>query len=294
MRRIRRYNSAVIVAAILIATAILGLPTIWDWLQARPAADLDSNGATLRNAALAIAAAVALPLALWRGLVADRQAGAARRQAETAQHGLLNERYQKGADMLGSAVLSVRLGGIYALRSLAEEHPQQYGVQILRLFCAFARHPTEDSTLGSRMPSGAQGNTSENVPPIEARADTQAVMKAIGAHDKLGLVLEAELLDLHGADLRAVLLKGANLSGAVLIDADLSSALLAFANLSGAYLYDANLSGAQLEGAEGLTQLQLDHARADPSCPPDWTCHTWDAETGEPLVWRGKPLKRED
>ena len=44
--------------------------------------------------------------------------------------------------MLGSEVLSVRLGGIYALQRLAEEWPDQYHIQIMRLFCAFVRLPT--------------------------------------------------------------------------------------------------------------------------------------------------------
>ena len=44
--------------------------------------------------------------------------------------------------MLGNDVLSVRLMGgirIIALQRLAEEHPEQYHVQIMRLFCALAR-----------------------------------------------------------------------------------------------------------------------------------------------------------
>ena len=93
----------------------------------------------------------ALPLAIWRGLVADRQASAsqqqaseAQRQAETAQGVLLNERYQTGAEMLGNETLSVRLGGIYALQRLAEEYPHQYHLQVMRLFCAFVRNPTAD------------------------------------------------------------------------------------------------------------------------------------------------------
>ena len=55
---------------------------------------------------------IALPLALWRGHVAEQQANA-------AQQSLRNERYQKGAEMLGSEVLSVRLGGIYGLQQFS-------------------------------------------------------------------------------------------------------------------------------------------------------------------------------
>ena len=85
-----------------------------DWLS-----NVESWSAIIRNIVLAAAAAIALPLAVWRSIVASRQADAAQSQADmaqcqskTAQRGLLNERYQKGAGMIGSEVLSVRLGGI--------------------------------------------------------------------------------------------------------------------------------------------------------------------------------------
>ena len=102
----------------------------WEWLSGG-----ESGSTTIRNIALVAAGLIALPLAIWRGVVANRQ-------ANTAQQGLLNERYQKGAEMLGNGVLSVRLGGIYALQRLAEESPGQYHIQIMRLFCAFVRSPT--------------------------------------------------------------------------------------------------------------------------------------------------------
>ena len=105
------------------------------WVQPNTGESLSS---TIRNIGLTSAAAIALPLAFWRSTTADsqsdtalkqsatalsladaalRQADAALRQADTTSQGLLNERYQKGAEMLGSSVLPVRLGGIYALRA---------------------------------------------------------------------------------------------------------------------------------------------------------------------------------
>ena len=108
----------------------------WDWLS-----EGASTSEVIRNVGLLVAGLVAFPLAIWRALVADRQASAAQRQTATAQQGLLNERFQKGADMLGSDNLSVRLGGIYALQSLALEYPEQYYVQCMRLLCAFVRNP---------------------------------------------------------------------------------------------------------------------------------------------------------
>ena len=84
----------------------------WDWLRE------DTVSAAIRNnVGLVMVATIALPLAVWRGVVADKQSTA-------AQEGLRNERYQKGAEMLGSEILSVRMAGIYALQRLAEEDPR--------------------------------------------------------------------------------------------------------------------------------------------------------------------------
>ena len=97
-------------------------------------------GTTARNVGLMIGGAVALVFAVWRSWVAHKQ-------ADTARQGLLNERYQKGAEMLGNNVLSVRLGGIYALERLAAEHPEQYHVQIMKLLCAFVRYRRRTKTI---------------------------------------------------------------------------------------------------------------------------------------------------
>lgn len=126
-----------------------------------------------------------------------------------------------------------------------------------------------------------------------------------------------------GAKMRGVILSGADLSGAslsfvdladsCLMDADLSNARLSNADLTGSELHDAKLaeailSEAVLSGTDfsgsflfglavsprrpvvGLTQKQLDTARADPSNPPKLD-GVLDAITGEQLVWRGRPIK---
>ena len=90
------------IATVAIVMVVL-LIMFWEWLNGG-----ESASTTIRNIALVAAGLIALLLAIWRAVVAELQ-------ANTAQQGLLNERYQKGAEMLGSDVLSVRLGGIYAL-----------------------------------------------------------------------------------------------------------------------------------------------------------------------------------
>ena len=305
------------VAVVMIEVLLVIL--LWDWLSGD-----ESGSATIRNIGLVLAGSLAIPLAIWRAVVADRQASSTQHQTAIAQQGLLNERYQKAAEMLGSEVLSVRMGGIYALQRLAEEHPTQYHVQVIRLLCAFVRNPTKDTGIEFH----TEGDEEQDEQTL--RADVQDIMQAIGSRNLACISLERGeefKLYLRGADMghlqvRAARLSGAwltkaNLSGAVLPHADLSSARLRQANLSAAQfrhadlsdakfwgadlsraiLYDANLSGADLCGVDanspvykepvhGLTQAQLDEARADSDNPPKLD-GVLDAKTGKQLIWRG-------
>ena len=309
-----------------------------------------------------LAGLIAIPLTLWRVVVAERQ-------ADVAQQGLLQDRYQKGAEMLGNTVLSVRLGGIYALVSLARQHPDLYRSQVMCLLCAFVRHPATDenaqdaATPGRRYP--------------RLREDVQAAVTAVTVRGDNGLRRESssDRIDLRGAYLQGAGLDSANLSGAELENADMTGASCSAANLhdarvtsarlhrahilgadltgacflgsdlsyvvaqrasfSGADLSGANLSHAQLQRADlsranisiadltaaslrdanlsgasfgkgtrvaasdppvsetvitRVTQAQFDEARAEPDNPPKVDPAVVDAETGAPLVWRGKVL----
>ena len=198
-RLVNRCNITVaVVFCVVIAGVVLSI-VFWEWLGAG-----ESASSTIRNVGLVGAGLIALPLAFWRSIVADRQ-------SKTAQQSLLNERCQRGAEMLGNGVLSVRLGGIYALQSLAKERPEQYHLQIMRLFCAFARQPTKDSGLESEQVEIEPGTL------LGLRQDIEAIILAIGSRPKSGIELERKedfRLDLRGAVLPRV----------QFLDLDLSSA----------------------------------------------------------------------
>ena len=259
----------------------------------------ESNGTAIRNLVLVMAAIAALPLAIWRSKVAERQ-------SETAQRGLLNERYQKGAEMLGSKELSVRLGGIYALERLAREYSGDYHTQIMRLFCAFVRNPTarvgkasEPINGGSSTPTAElnrDGSEEGNARPVRLREDVRAVMTAVGMRN--GSQIETEKkekyrLDLFNADLKGLCLYRADLRRVDMGGADLSGAqLMEDTNLSETFLLGVNLSEAFLDGTDlrncqGLIQKELDHAIAKPDNPPHLE-GALDAKTGEPLLWRSR------
>jgi hypothetical protein len=158
---------------------------------------------------------------------------------------------------LGSNVLVVRLGGIYALEGVMNSS-DQYHQAVLEALTAFVRE-------------NAKGNTTWVVP-----TDIQAALTVIGRRsayvgDIINLVdanlTEAELTganltfaDLRSANLTAVDLTGANLIHASLARAKLKGAYLGDANLTNADLTSADLTNANLTSAEGLDQKQLDDA----------------------------------
>ena len=261
----------------------------WEWLGGVSECR-ETRSTTIRNIGLLVGGGIAIWVAYWRSVISQR--------------GLLNERYQKGAEMLGSPVLSVRLGGIYALQRLAEDDPKQYHVQIVRLFSAFARDPTKKG--GDEIALGDSGGQLDIKQSCE---DVQEAVRAIGNRSATDIKFEekeAHLINLTRANLTRANLTAANLTGVFLAAANLTGVSLAIANLTGAHLKDAhlrgaildhtnligaNLTGADLYRAKGLTQDQLNLACADPDNPPklDGAC---DAETGAPLKWRGPPCRK--
>ena len=318
-----RNRRIIIVGAAAVLILLFGALWVyrnWGWL-AMVTPSMESGSTTIRNIGLMIGGLFAVGFAIWRGVVANRQAKASQHQAEISQRGLLNERYQKGAEMLGSAVLSVRLGGIYALQHLAEDVPEQYHVQIMRLLCAFVRHSTGDKDRDDNArPTGTEREP--NIKDYQVREDVQAAMTAIGDRSDGDIGLEKKEKfspDLSGAYLPFVYLFEANLTDVVLIDAkfypanltvqeqdkskntflfacaylvgaNLSNAFLTGADLTRAHLSGANLTGTNLTGAKGLIQEQLNQACADPGNPPNLS-NLRDAEADVLLEWRGKSLE---
>ena len=195
----------------VLATEILLVVVLWDSL-----AGDESGSATIRNVGLVIAGSLAIPLAVWRAVVADKQASSAQRQTAVAQQGLLNERYQKAAEMLGSDVLSVRIGGVHSLRDLAIEQPTQYHVRVMRLLCAFARNPVKGGTEPGEL---ATTRMYSDVAFLMLREDLQAVMDVIRGRSNAEVHLEEReefRLQLQYADLRGATLHGADLRRAIL------------------------------------------------------------------------------
>ena len=312
-----------------------GTFVIWSWLQDGPSASSESNSTTIRNISLVVGGVAAFVFTMWRTVVAERQSDAAQRQseaalqqAETAHQSLLNERFQRSAEMLGSNDLSVRIGGIYALKQLAKDSPERFHVEIMRVFTAFVRLPTVDQGIEIV----TEGDVGQDDQMRRVRADVEAVMQAIGYRSSKGIALEQNEkpsvlylrdavlnhlevdhanfssgwltnVDLSDAKLPHAILSGArlrlaNLKGANLTQANLSGAKLWGADMEEAVLSDANLSGADFRGRGSRSRRPTGPARGltkkqldeafADSRDPPKLDGVIDAQTGEPLVWHGR------
>ena len=250
----------------------------WDWLYGKVwiwlSKDEIDPARTLRDVVLALAAPIGIMLAVWRSRIAEA--------------GLLHERYQRNAEMLGNPdFCSVRLGGIHALANLANEHRSTYHPQTMQLFAALVVERTNaDSELKRIEPSPdslAGGNTERSNAP-EADEDIHEfdqIMRASWSEgsdipDLTEDVREAMRL-IAGRDRRQVALerrKGLqlNLSGAVLVRlvlldpiANLSNIDFSDANLSRAQLWQARFSGTILAGARliGASLMKANLCKVD-------------------------------
>lgn len=215
---------AVAVGALL-AVVVFVCIRWWGWLS-----DSQSNSATIRDLGLLVVVPVTLGLAFWRNTIA-------RRQAETARGGLLNERFQKGAEMLAGKTTLVRIGGVHALHQIAQENPEAYARQVARLLAAFVRHP--DSEDERRSATEAAGD--------DVVAAVEAICMCRARNPGMHLALEFK-----GANLRQAAFFAISLDGADFSEADLSEAQFDEVDLSGATLEGATLIGAQLTGPEPI------------------------------------------
>ena len=307
-KRILQPDSSALWIFVLLAATALATYFVyceWGWLRENGIKGdaLESHSTTIRNIAFPFGGLLGILLAIWRSLVAKRQADAAREhanaaiaqsqiaitQTEIAQEGLRNERYQKGADMLGSRSMATRIGGIHALDKLAQEYPDEYHILIMKLLCAFIRHCPDVNPKGE-----APREIQEALDVIAYRSEGQLNLEGAGRIlDFQGAYLKGITLG-SGANLAKANMSGADLSNTRLYGIDLTGAIMIGTNLSGAELHDVRLTKASLSDATltstrftrvlGLTQKQLDAAKASKDEPPT-IVETFDDETGKELVW---------
>ena len=221
LRRVRRLRwsgrtVAILVAVIVIATVVL---TRKYWAELTD--DMGELSATLRNIGILCGGAIAIVLTMWRSSISDQQTKVSQQEVSVSEQSLLNQRYERGVEMLGSDVLVVRIGGIYALANLAREHPEQYHIQVIECLCGFVRHPTPSETD----PVVGLNDDDPTVRP-NTRGDIQAAMNALCNRSAEGIAIERSQnfrLDLAGAYLSGLSAAGFDLSFVDLPGANLST-----------------------------------------------------------------------
>jgi hypothetical protein len=134
------------------------------------------------------------------------------------------ERYTKAIEQLGSSLLDIRVGGIYALERIARDSPRDHPA-VIEVLTAFVREHS-----GKPWPPRADNEPVPLAAP-RMRLDVQAALTVIVRRDPKH---DFRPVDLHTASLVYADLICADLTGA-----DLAGARLARAKLMGAELVEA-------------------------------------------------------
>jgi uncharacterized protein YjbI with pentapeptide repeats len=211
-----------------------------------------------------------------RGVELTEQAQ--QRTFELTEQGQVTDRYTRAIEQLGSEMLDVRIGGIYALERIARDSARDHPT-VMEVLAAFIREHSRE-----QWPE-PDAETHERT----TRPDVQAAITVIGRRDpnrdrgqinlaRVNLtgadIRKADLArtTFYQADLTGVVLLGANVPGAVFYQADLTGVVLLGANVPGAVFYqadltrsifvDANLTGANLRS---VTLIDAHLGGADPT-----------------------------
>jgi hypothetical protein len=245
----------------------------------------------------------ALALVAWKNFKVLEKGQ--RENLELSQQGQRSDRFTRAIDQLGkteggSPSIEIRLGGIYALNQLAEQHPKDYRSIVINVLSAYLRENskrpaprallrqfrTEFPELGryasllaisrsigrlKETDVGRYETLQECLPSVGS--DFLAIARILARLTREEKVTRVDLADtyLRGtcmsrAYLRNAILARSHIANADFEDADLECANLTSTNwhgtsMKGANLRDADCSDADLNRAAGLTIEQIKSAR---------------------------------
>ncbi|MBG6148642.1 hypothetical protein IWQ51_006809 [Labrenzia sp. EL_142] len=222
----------------------------WTWKYWGSSDGNFDRSVIFRNFGLLILALIALPLAVWRSWVAHQQARIANKQHLLSEKGLIIDRFQRGAQMLESDELSVRLAGIYALRELVKSDPNETYIMVQDLLFDFvrerskARAPDKNKEYPAFPPDLQKALEAASVlrecTPLGTEMESLANWKPNLEHANLARVSLSEL------NLFNAILYRANLCKALIYNTDLTNAALIRVNMSHVSMSEAKLIGAEL------------------------------------------------
>ena len=217
-------------------------------------------GLSMGGVLLALQAVIANRRAKAMEKAAEGQAAAANAQVkanDNTEMGQRQERLKNAIEHLGSAAVSVRLGGVYELFHLADDI-EEWRQTILDILCAHIRQTTSERKYKENNKSKPSEEIQSLLTLLFVRKHKVFKDRQINLQSSWLIGAQLPGARLQAADFEDVHLQGANLISAQLQSADLSGARLQEAKLIGAKLMAANLPEAQLQGADLYNARLLD------------------------------------
>ncbi|GHU71762.1 hypothetical protein FACS189413_13910 [Bacteroidia bacterium] len=172
-------------------------------------------------------------------------------QKQTRENRFINS-FAQAVKLLESNSESTRLGGIYNLRFLAKEYPEDYKEKVFKILCGHVCSKTAKDECEEKYKDGPSN-------------EIQMLLNLLFRENE-GLFKELEEAylpkcylpnsHLHNAYLKNAKFFGAKLEGANFQEANLEGAGFKDANLKGAMFFEAHLEGADLRADLGGANLE--------------------------------------
>ena len=253
------YKCSIGVVAIALVALVVTLPTlaplkdflsdmilrVWHWLRVAwcwlQMGEDFPNSEFVRNIFLVVGGILALIIAWWRSKIANSHQKTANDQLETDARARLDERFQKGAEMLGDDRLFIRVSGVTTLGQLSNEHPNEFYIQIVKMLENFIQH-------------------SDNRMKEPAAADLLEAVKVIG-HRNLDKVFEYSirvktLIDISHSNFDDVSLRdcvfeqinfwGSTFRRSIIRKTKFVNSIMSHSNFEGVTLYNVDFSNSTL------------------------------------------------
>jgi len=240
---IRRLVRGAAVTACLLTVVVLAFALIWpvtDLIARHDVGSMEGIARTLQLQEAREAVRTQL-LTVGAGVLAAGALVYTALNFRLSRQGQVTDRYMKSVEQLGSRMVDVRIGGIYALERIARDSRRDHPA-VIEVLVAFTREHSHDQ--------GTPINENNDPSKRATRPDVQSALTVIGRrnsrYDPGGMAL---FCDLHGANLADANLALGNFAVATLYNADLTRARFTDANLSGAALNNSILTGAYAVGA---------------------------------------------
>ena len=240
--------------------------------------ELTAGGHFARNLGFGLLALGGITMAAWRNREMSRQAEAAQKQINNESDRIAGKRFSDGVKMLAqnnensNSAIAVRIGGMYALQSLANNYVVEYAAQVVKTLVAYVRVNVQLTKIKCEYLEvdflGEDVKTAFAVLAQLLAACSESPEKKFDLSGKKFELSDNDLkfsdcdfsrlcLDYRqvsglrhykwqGSDLRGSDLRFANFRGARMHGAQLQGANLCGVNLKGACLHNADLRGARL------------------------------------------------